>query len=103
VVSNSYGQAISVNATLNPPLHFLPPDLPVANALLLQLINLDGSPVAANRAGRVQLYAATNLAQSPIPWVPLTNAVISANGLLQINGFTITNSAIEFFRAVEIP
>ena len=103
VVSNSYGQAISVNATLNPPLHFLPPDLPVANALLLQLINLDGSPVAANRAGRVQLYAATNLAQSPIPWVPLTNAVISANGLLQINGLTITNSAIEFFRAVEIP
>jgi len=103
VVSNYYGQALSVNATLNPPLNFLPPSLPLANTFSLQLINPDGSPVAANRASRVQLYTATSLTESPGSWIPLTNAVIPASGLLQINDLTTTNSVNQFFRAGEIP
>jgi len=102
-VSNAYGQAVSVPATLNPPLHFLPPALPLASTFSLQLINLDGSPVAANRASRVQLYATTSLTEFPITWIPLTNAVIPASGLLQINDLMTTNSVNQFFRAGEIP
>ena len=103
IVSNPNGQTCSVNATLNPPLKFLPPNLSAGNALPLFLANSDGSLVASNRALRVQLYVTTNLAQPPNPWMPLTNAVIPAGGLLQVNGLTTTNPASRFFRALEIP
>ncbi len=103
VVSNPYGQTYSVNATLNPPLRFLPPSLAGGNVLPLWLANADGSLVVSNRAARVQLYAATNLAQPFNLWMPLTNAVLPNSGLLQVNGLSTTNPANRFFRAQEIP
>ena len=60
VVSNLYGQTFSVNVTLSPQLHFLPPVLFAGDSLPLFLANSDGSLVASNRAARVQIYASTN-------------------------------------------
>jgi hypothetical protein len=103
VVSNLYGQTFSVNVTLSPQLHFLPPVLFAGDSLPLFLANSDGSLVASNRAARVQIYASTNLALPFDQWMPLTNPVIPNSGLLQVNGLTATNQASRFFRAREIP
>jgi hypothetical protein len=67
------------------------------------LTDSDGTLVASNRAARVQIYATTNLKQPFSQWLLLTNAVIPASGLLQVNGLTTTNPVHQFFRAVEIP
>jgi hypothetical protein len=103
VVSNLYGQTFSVNVTLSPQLHFLPPVLFAGDSLPLFLANSDGSLVASNRAARVQIYASTNLALPFDQWMPLTNPVIPNSGLLQVNDLTATNQASRFFRAREIP
>ncbi len=103
VVSNAYGQTFSVNATLNPPLRFLAPSLTGGHALPLLLTDSDGSLVASNRAARVQLFATTNPALPFSQWMLLTNQVIPASGLLQVNGLTTTNPVSRFYRAVEIP
>jgi hypothetical protein len=102
VVANPYGQVASVSASLNPPLRFLAPSWS-GNALSLSLANADGSLIASSRSTRVQLYAATNLALPFNQWFPLTNLVVPASGLLQVNGLTTTNAGGLFFRAAEIP
>jgi len=102
VVSNLYGATTSLNAQLNPPLRFLPPVLS-GGAFTLFLVAADGSPVAANRAARVNLYAATNLTLPFARWQLLTNAVVSSGNLLRADGFTVTNSSNLFIRAAEAP
>jgi hypothetical protein len=103
VVSNPYGQTYSAAATLNPPLRFLSPALSGGNGLSLLLTDSDGSPVASSRAFRVQIYATTNVTLPFSQWMPLTNQVIPAGGLLDVNGLTTANRFTLFFRAVEIP
>ena len=102
VVTNPYGQTCSVPVSLNPPLRFLPPSWS-GNTLSLSLANADGSLIAPNRSTRVQLYATTNLSFPFNRWWPLTNAVLPASGLLQVNGLTTANTSGLFFRAAEIP
>ena len=69
----------------------------------LFLADADGSPVAANRIARVSLYATTNLTL-PMPlWTLLTNVVVPSGSQLRADGFSVTNSSIRFFRAVEAP
>jgi hypothetical protein len=103
VVSNPYGQTYSATATLNPPLRFLTPVLSGGNGLPLLLTDSDGSPVASSRASRVQIYASTNVTIPFNQWLPLTNQVVPAGGLLQVNGVTATNRFGLLFRATEIP
>jgi hypothetical protein len=102
VVSNLYGMTTSLNATLNPQLRFLSPAVS-SGAFSLFLVDADGSPVAASRASRVNIYAATNLALPVSVWGLLTNAVVPSGSLLRADGFSVTNSHIQFFRAVEAP
>src|SRR5262249_36154858 len=103
VVSNPFGQTCSASATLNTPLRFLSPVLAGGNGLSLLLTDSDGSPVAPGRALRVQIYTSTNVTLPFNQWVPLTNQVFSANGLLQVNGLTTTSPVTRYFRAAEIP
>lgn len=102
VVSNLYGTTTSVNATLNPQLRFLAPTIS-GGAFSLYLVNADGSPVAASRAARVNLYASTNLAAPFSLWTLLTNTVLPSGSQLRADGFSVTNTASRFFRSVEAP
>jgi hypothetical protein len=102
VVSNLYGMTTSLSATLNPQLRFLEPVLS-GGAFSLFLVDADGSPVATNRASRVNLYATTNLALPMSLWTLLTNAVLPSGSQLRADGFNITNSTLQFYRAVEAP
>ena len=102
VVSNLYGMTTSLNATLNPQLRFLSPVISGGNFSLL-LVDGDGSPVATNRASRVSLYATTNLAFPMSLWTLLTNAVLPSGSQLRADGFNVTNSSRQFYRAVEAP
>jgi hypothetical protein len=102
VVSNLYGTTTSLNATLNPQLRFLSPAVS-GGAFSLFLVDADGSPVATNRASRVNIYATTNLALPTSMWMLLTNSVVPSGSQLRADGFSVTNSASRFFRAVEAP
>ena len=102
VVSNRYGATTSLNAMLNPQLRLLVPAVS-GGAFSLFLANADGSPVAANRAARVSLYATTNVALPLSLWTLLTNAVVSTGGQLRADGFSVTNGPLQFFRAAEAP
>ena len=102
VVSNLYGATTSLSATLNPQLRFLTP-APSGGAFSLFLANADGSPVATNRAARVRIYATTNITL-PFPnWSLQPNPVVAINGQLRVDGFNVTNSPGQFFRAAEVP
>jgi hypothetical protein len=102
VVSNLYGATTSLGATLNPQLRFLAPS-PSGGAFSLWLGNVDGSPVATNRAARVRIYATPNIAL-PLPnWSLLANPVVPSNGQLRVDGFNLTNPPTQFFRAAEAP
>ena len=87
---------------LNPQLRFLPPVVS-GGAFSLFLVAADGSPVAASRASRVNLYATTNLALPISVWTLLTNAVLPSGSQLRADGFSVTNSSLQFYRAVEVP
>jgi hypothetical protein len=102
VVSNLYGMTTSLNAMLNPQLRFLSPVVS-GGAFSLFLVDADGSPVAASRASRVNLYATTNLALPMSMWTLLTNTVLPSGSQLRADGFNVTNSALRFYRAVEAP
>lgn len=102
VVSNLYGSTFSVNASLNPQLRFVTPT-PVGGAFSLYLMNVDGSPVATNRAARVGIYSTTNMALPTSLWNLLTNPVVPSGSQLRLDGFSVTNSSGQFFRAVEAP
>jgi hypothetical protein len=102
VVSNLYGATTSLNALLNPQLRFLAPVVS-GGTFSLFLADNDGSSVAASRASRVNLYSTTNLALPFSLWTLLTNAVVPSGGQLRADGFSVTNSARRFFRAVEAP
>ena len=102
VVSNLYGTTTSLNAPLKPQLHFLTPVVS-GGGFSLYLATTDSGAVAANRASRVAIYATTNLALPASSWLMLTNPVVPSAGLLRADGFSVTNSAGQFFRAVEAP
>ena len=102
VVSNLYGTTTSLNALLNPQLRFLPPVV-AGGTFSLFLVDADGSPVAASRAARVNLYATTNLASPLSLWTLLTNAVVPSGSQLRADGFDVTNTSRRFFKAVEAP
>jgi hypothetical protein len=100
VVSNLYGATTSLSGLLNPPLLFLNPV--VSNSKFsLFLVNADGSPVASNRAPRVQIYSANDPAFAL--WSLLTNPVVPSGTELRADGFSATNSAPTLYRAVETP
>jgi hypothetical protein len=102
VVSNLYGATTSLNATLVPQLRFLTPI--VSNKTFsLFLVDVDGSPVATNRAARVSIYATTNLSLPFAQWPQATNLVVPSGTQLRSDGFNTTNSASRFFRGVEAP
>jgi hypothetical protein len=102
VVSNLYGATTSLGATLNPQLRFLTPS-PFGGAFSLFLVDADGSPVDTNRAARVRIYATTNVALPFPSWSLLANPVVPSNGQLRVDGFNVTNSPSQFFRAAEAP
>jgi hypothetical protein len=102
VVSNLYGTTTSLNATLNPQLRFLSPVVS-GGAFSLFLVDADGSPVASNRAARVNLYATTNLALPMSQWTLLTNSVVPSGPQLRADGFSVSNSTSRFYQAVEAP
>jgi hypothetical protein len=102
VVSNLFGTTTSLNASLNPQLKFLPPVVS-GGAFSLFLADTDASPVATNRAARVNIYATTNVALPMASWTLLTNAVVPSGSQLRADGFSVTNGASRFFRAVEAP
>ena len=102
VVSNLYGSTYSVNATLNPQLKFVTP-APVGGAFSLYLMDVDGSPVATNRAARVGIYSTTNVALPTSLWNLLTNPVVPSGSQLRVDGFSVTNSSGQFFRSLEVP
>jgi hypothetical protein len=102
VVSNSYGLAVSSAALLNLPLRILPPALGVGKALPLFVGPSDGSPLTSDRAARISIYTATNLALPVINWTPLSAPLVFSNGLLRVDGIQATNSP-SFFKAVENP
>ena len=102
VVSNLYGTTTSLNASLNPQLSFLPPTIS-GGGFSLFLVNADGSPVATNRAARVNILATTNVALPISQWSLTTNLVVPSGTQLRADGFNISNSASRFFRAVEAP
>jgi hypothetical protein len=58
--------------------------------------------LTADRAGRIQLFASTNLAAFT-NWSPLANPLVLTNGLLRVDGLSISNFSRRFFRAVESP
>jgi hypothetical protein len=100
VVSNLYGATTSLSGLLNPPLRFLDPVVS-NNKFSLFLVNADGSPVAGNRAPRVQIYSASDPAFAL--WSLLTNPVVPSGTELRADGFNATNSAPTLYRAVETP
>ena len=102
VVSNLYGTTTSLNALLNPQLRFLPPVV-AGGTFSLFLVDADGSPVAASRAARVNLYATTNLTLPLSLWTLLTNAIVPSGSQLRADGFDVTNTSRRFFKAVEAP
>lgn len=100
IVSNAYGAALSRTVTLRPPLRFLPA-VPVGNALPLYLGTADGSDVTPDRLARLTVYASPNPALPLSTWTPIPNPIVLTNGLLRIDGLSVTNPASLFFRAGE--
>jgi hypothetical protein len=85
------------------PLRFFTPQRLAGGNLQLLAAASDGSPITAERASRIQLYSSTNASLSLNNWTPVTVQTILNNGVLQINGLTVTNAPARFFRAVELP
>ncbi len=102
VVSNLYGTTTSLNATLNPQLRFLSPTIS-GGTFSLFLVNTDGSPVATNRASRINIFASTNVALPISEWMLTTNTVVPSGAELRADGFSVSTNASRFFRAVETP
>lgn len=103
VVSNAYGVAFSASASLGSRLRFLPPGAPVAGVLPLFIGSSDNCPLTAERAARIQVYAATNLALPFASWSLLPNPLVLINGYLRVDALDATNPPVRFFRAVETP
>jgi hypothetical protein len=102
VVSNPNGQTTSLNAMLLPQLHFLPPVIAPGGGFSLYLVDSAGGAVAADRAGRINLYSSTNLAAPFSWWGLLTNALVPAGTALRADGFN-AGGPVRFFRATEAP
>jgi hypothetical protein len=102
IVSNSYGLAISEMAALNSPIHFLPFTVSAGGAFSLYLGTADGSPLTADRASRINIFSTTDLSLPFSQWMPLATLPTLTNGLLWVQGLSVTNSET-FFQAVESP
>jgi hypothetical protein len=101
-VSNSYGVAISEIGMLNPPVQFLTVGASGGGAIPLLLGTTDGSPLTAYRASRISIFSYTNVALPFSSWTQLSNPLVLSNGVLWVQGLTMTNSQ-SFFRASEAP
>jgi hypothetical protein len=51
----------------------------------------------------VHVYATTTVALPFSNWILLSNPVVSSNGQLRVEGISVTNSSLRFFRAAEAP
>jgi Immunoglobulin domain len=101
IVSNPYGESISPAVSLNPPIHFLQP-IPSGSVLTLFLANLDGSPVTADEAARIELFTTTDPSQPFSSWTPAAYPMVITNGLLRVDGVPLSGSR-SFFRALLTP
>ena len=86
-----------------PLLHFLTPVTTVDGKLPLLIGNLDGTPILPDRVPQVRLYGTTNATFPMGSWTVLSNSLTLSNGLLRVEGLTVTNGAGLLFRAVEVP
>ena len=102
IVSNSYGLAISEMGALDSPIHFLPFTISAGGGFSLYLGTGDGSPITSYRASRINVFSTTDLSLPFNQWMPVANPPILTNGLLWVQGLSVTNSRI-FFQAVESP
>ncbi|HZV35351.1 MAG TPA: immunoglobulin domain-containing protein, partial [Verrucomicrobiae bacterium] len=102
MVSNVYGVAISQAGTLNSPVHFLPVSLSSSGAFPLLLGAADGTPLTAYRASRISIYSTTNVSAPFATWTPVAAPLFLSNGLVWVEGLSVTNSHT-FFRAAEAP
>jgi hypothetical protein len=71
------------------------------NRFQLLVGSADGTPVSTERAARIRVYASTNISLGATYWTPLANPLVFTNGLLRMDGLTVTNASASFFRAVE--
>jgi hypothetical protein len=101
IVSNPYGESISPAALLNPPIHFLQPVLS-GTVLTLFLANLDGSPITAAEAAKIELFTTTDPSRPFSSWSPVVYPMVITNGLLRVDGVPLTGSRT-FFQAVQTP
>ncbi|HWY75968.1 MAG TPA: immunoglobulin domain-containing protein, partial [Verrucomicrobiae bacterium] len=101
IVSNPYGESISPAVSLNPPIHFLQP-VPSGSVLTLFLANLDGSPMTAAEAARIDLFTTTDPSQPFSSWAPAVYPMVITNGLLRVDGVPLSGFH-SFFRALLTP
>jgi hypothetical protein len=101
-VSNSYGVAISEIGTLNAPVRFLTVGASGGGAIPLLLGAADGAPLTAYRASRISIFSSTNITLPFSSWTQLSNPLLLSNGMVWVQGLTVTNSQ-SFFRASETP
>ncbi len=102
VVSNAYGIAVSEISTLNSPVYFLPFSISQGGSFPLLLGAADGSPLTAYRASRLSVYSTTNLTQPFATWTKLANPLVLTNGVVWVQGLSVSNSQM-FFRVSESP
>lgn len=84
------------------PLRFLPVQSDGGN-LQIQLGSATGTALAAAQAGRIQLYATTNVALPFNNWTLVTNSLVFTNDMLVLGGLNPTNAAQRYFRARQSP
>ncbi len=84
------------------PLQFLPLQLN-GDQLQLRVGSASTTALEAAQAGRIQLFATTNVSLPFGSWTLVTNATVFTNGTLELNGLSATNGTQRYYRASQNP
>jgi len=75
----------------------------VNGAMRLSIGNCNGQPIEPGRAGKIEVYAGTNLALPLANWDLLTNSLVLTNNILLLEDPQASLFEQRYYRAVERP
>ncbi len=99
--STKEGVCLDVSVPPLPPLRIMAPLLAPDGGLQFRLACSDGSTLTPERLGRMEVLVSTTLALSPIPWMPLSNAVVAGDATVQVPPPAAAAASQRYFKIVE--
>jgi len=103
IYARSVREAVCLDVAAPPPprLRLLPPVCQTNGRVQLQVANVDGSNITADRLGGIEVYAASTIHAGLGDWAKLTDSLALTNGVLRLESTMGAPPAQRYFRVLE--